>query len=192
VTEPFRKSAVANHGWILPELLTVLVLAALLSCALVQTTVCLQRCLTHWEESGRMRRTLAADMFIMSRDIRMAGSNPTGEADFSGAEAIEEEGGAQRGVRIRMDKRGSVVGSRADGDIQDPDETIFYLWDETEEVLRRNSQPLAARIVRNPGGTPVFGLIRDGPRGLLRLSLTTNAADGSLTLSTSVFIRNPS
>jgi hypothetical protein len=90
-----------------------------------------------------------------------------------------------------MDKRGSKVGSRPDGDIQDPDEVISYRWDDIDEVLRRNSQPLAARIVRNPGGVTVFDLIEEPPQGLLRLCVTTRTPDGELSLSTSVFLRNP-
>lgn len=186
-----HRSLMATQGWILSELLTVLALTALFSCALIQTTLCLQRCLTHWEESGRMRRTLSAALFIMSRDIRMAGSNPTGKADFRGLEPIEGAGESAGALRLRMDKRGSAVGSRPDGDIQDPDETILYRWDEADEVLRRNNQPMAAGIVRNPGGIPVFELIQNASGGLLRVSLSTSTSDGSLTLSTSVFLRNP-
>jgi len=178
-------------GYALAELLTVLALTAFFSCALLQTTLGLQRCLTHWEQSARMRQTLAAVLFVVSRDIRMAGCNPTGEADFEPVELNGGEGSQPRTVEIRMDKRGSKVGSRPDGDIQDPDEVIFYRWDDIHEVLRRNSQPLAARIVRNPGGVTVFDLIEEPPQGLLRLCVTTRTPDGGLSLSTSVFVRNP-
>jgi hypothetical protein len=138
-----------------------------------------------------MRQTLAAALFIVSRDIRMAGCNPTGEADLEPVELNGGDGSQPRTVEIRMDKRGSKVGSRPDGDIQDPDEVISYRWDDIDEVLRRNSQPLAARIVRNPGGVTVFDLIEEPPQGLLRLCVTTRTPDGELSLSTSVFVRNP-
>ena len=178
-------------GWALAELLTVLVLTAFFSCALLQTTLCLQRCLKQWEQSARMRQTLSAAMFLMSREIRMAGCNPTGKPVFDGASLIQDGSGAPESVEIRMDNRGSKVGSRPDGDIQDPDETILYRWDEKHQVLRRNSQPLAARIVRNPWDVPVFHLIKDSSRGLLRLFVTTGAPDGILSVSTAVCIRNP-
>ena len=178
-------------GWALAELLTVLVLTAFFSCALLQTTLCLQRCLTHWEQSARMRQTLSAAVFYMSRDIRMAGCNPTGKAAFEGASLVQDGSATPARVEIRMDKRGSTPGSRPDGDIEDPDEVIFYRWDDKHQVLRRNNQPLAARIVRNLRDAPVFALMKDSSRGLLRLLVTAGSPDGSLSLSTAVYIRNP-
>jgi len=181
----------STNGYALAELLTVLALTGFFACVLLQTTLGLQRCLNHWEQSARMRQTLGAALFIVSRDVRMAGCNPTGKASF---EAVELNGGAgtePRTVEIRMDKRGPTVGSRPDGDIEDPDEVIFYRWDDIQEVLRRNNQPLAARIVPNPGGVTTFDLIEEFPQGLLRLHVTTGTPDGGLSLSTSVFIRNP-
>ena len=180
-----------QSGWALAELLTVLVLTAFFSCALLQTTLCLQRCLTHWEQSARMRQTLSAALFYMSRDIRMAGCNPTGKAAFDGASLIQDGSATPERVEIRMDKRGPQAGSRPDGDIEDPDEVILYRWDDKHQVLRRNNQPLAARIVRNPWDAPVFTLMKDSSRGLLRLLVTAGSAEGSLSLSTAVCIRNP-
>jgi hypothetical protein len=138
-----------------------------------------------------MRQTLAAALFIASRDIRMAGCDPTGGADFQSLELSGGTGSEPRTVEVRMDKRGSKVGSRPDGDVLDPDEAILYRWDDVHKVLRRNNQPLAARVVRNPGGVTVFDLIEEPPQGLLRLCVTTGTPDGGLSLSTSVFIRNP-
>lgn len=178
-------------GWALAELLTVLVLTAFFSSALLQTTLCLQRCLTQWERSARMRQTLSSAMFLMSRDVRMAGCNPMGKATFDGASLVQEGGGAPEELEIRMDKRSSEPGSRPDGDIQDPDEVILYRWDHRHQVLRRNNQPLAVPIVRNPGDVPVFRLTKEFSRGLVRLFLTTGSSDGSLSLSTAICIRNP-
>lgn len=180
-----------QSGWALVELLTVLVLTAFFSGALFQTTLCLQRCLTHWEQSARMRQTLSAAIFYMSRDMRMAGCNPTGRAAFEGASLIQDGGKAPESVEIRMDKRGPKTGSPPDGDIEDPDEVILYRWDDKHEVLRRNNQPLAARIVLNSCGLPVFSLMKDSSRGLLRLCVTTGTPYGDLSLSTAVFMRNP-
>jgi hypothetical protein len=188
-TNPCR--AVIRGGWILAELLTVLALTAFFSAALVQTAVCLRRCMAHWEESARMRQTLSAALFIVSGDIRLAGSNPRGTADFDPAEFVPGTGGAPERLEIRMDKRGAQVGSRPDGDVEDPDEVVLYRWDDEHEVLRRNNQPLAARIVQNPGGVPVFDLIEQTPFGLVRVFVTTHPHEGRLSLSTAVFMRNP-
>ena len=57
------------NGWVLIELLTVLVLTGFFSSVLLQTTLCLQRCLTHWETSARMRLTLSAALFQMFETV---------------------------------------------------------------------------------------------------------------------------
>ncbi len=186
-----RDRASSTGGWALAELLTVLVLTGFFASALLQTTVCLRRCLAHWETSARMRQTLSASLFRMSRDFRLAGCNPKGDPSFEDAATLQEGGTAPEQVRIRMDKRGSKTGSPPDGDMKDPDEVIVYRWDDVHQVLRRNNQPLATRIVRNPWGDPVFILTKDASHGLLRMCVTTRTRGTSLTLSTAICIRNP-
>ena len=168
-----RPNATSPNGWALVELLTVLVLTGFFSAALLQTTLCLQRCLAHWDTSARMRQTLSAALFQMSRDFRVTGCNPLGEAPSEGVAVLVGEGGEPEEVRIRMDKRGAKTGSPPDGDMEDPDEFIVYQWDDEHQVLRRNHQPVAAQIVENPWGGPVFHLQEDSSRGLLRMSVTT-------------------
>ena len=178
-------------GFALVELLTALVLTGFFSSVLLQTTVALQRCLAHWETSARMRRTLSAALFQVSRDFRVTGCNPVGDAPSEGTAILLDGGTAPEQVHIRMDKRGSKPGSPPDGDMEDPDEFIVYRWDDKHQVLRRNHQPVAGRIVQNPGGGPVFRLQKDSSRGLLRMSVTTRTPEGSMSLSSAVCIRNP-
>ena len=64
-----RPKASSPNGFALVELLTVLVLTGFFSSVLLQTTLCIQRCLAHWETSARMRQTLSAALFLMSRDF---------------------------------------------------------------------------------------------------------------------------
>jgi len=180
-----------RNGFALVELLTALVLTGFFLSVLLQTTLCLQRCLAHWETSARMRQTLSAALFQMSRDFRVTGCNPVGGAAAEGTAILEDGGTAPEQVHIRMDNRGSTTGSPPDGDMEDPDEFIVYQWDDEHQVLRRNHQPVAARIVQNPWGGPVFRLEKDSSRGLLRMSLTTRTPDGSLSLTSAVCIRNP-
>ncbi len=186
-----RPNAFSPNGFALAELLTVLVLTGFFCSVLLQTTVCLQRCLAHWETSARMRQTLSAALFRMSRDFRVTGCNPTGDAVSEGTAILQDGGTAPERVQIRMDKRGAKPGSPPDGDMDDPDEFIVYRWDDKHQVLRRNNQPLAARIVRNPWGGPVFRLTKDASRGLIHMSVTTRTPEGSLSLSSAVCIRNP-
>ena len=181
----------AHDGFALVELLTVLVLTGFFSSVLLQTTLCIQRCLAHWETSARMRLTLSAALFQMSRDFRVTGCNPIGGAASEGTAILQDGGTAPEQVHIRMDKRGSKTGSPPDGDMEDPDEFIVYQWDDKHQVLRRNHQPVAGRIVQNPWGGPVFRLLKDSSRGLLRMSVTTRTPEGSMSLSSAVCIRNP-
>ena len=190
---PISKRCVAPspNGWALVELLTVLVLTGFFSSLLLQTTLCVQRCLAHWETSARMRQTLSATLFRISRDFRVTGCDPLGDA-ASEAMAILQDGGASpEQVHIRMDKRGSKTGSPPDGDMEDPDEFIVYQWDDKHQVLRRNHQPVAGGIVQNPDAGPVFRLHKDSSRGLFHIYVTTRTPETSLSLSTAVCIRNP-
>ena len=186
-----RQPRSTPNGFALVELLTVLLLTGFFSSVLLQTTLCIQRCLAHCEASARMRQTLSATLFRMSRDFRVTGCNPTGNAVSEGTAILQDGGAAPEQVHIRMDKRGPKSGSPPDGDMEDPDEFIVYRWDDKHQVLRRNHQPVAGRIVQDPGGGPVFQLQKDSSRGLLRMSLTTRTPGSSLTLSSAVCIRNP-
>jgi hypothetical protein len=186
-----RSKASSPNGFALTELLTALVLTGFLSSVLLQTTLCLQRCLAHWETSVRMRQALSAALFQMSRDFRVAGCNPIGAAPSEDTAVLQDGGTAPEQVHIRMDKRGSNTGTHPDGDMEDPDEFIVYRWDDTHQVLRRNHQPVAGRIVQNPWGGPVFHLLKDSSRGLVRMSVTTRTPNGSLSLTSAVCIRNP-
>ncbi len=183
--------AEATDGWAFAELLTVLLLTGFFVAALLQTTLCLQRCLAHWEASARMRQALSAALFQVVRDVRMAGCNPKEASAFEGAALTLPGGGAPEEVRIEMDRRGPATGSPPDGDTGDPGEVIVFRWDEPHQVLRRNNQPMAARIVRNAGGAPVFSLTKDASKGILRMLATTGTQGGRLSLSTAVCIRNP-
>jgi hypothetical protein len=180
-----------EDGWALAELLTVLVLAGFFCSVLVQTTACLQRSLAYWETSARMRQTLSAAIFRMSGDFRVTGCNPTGSAVSGETAVLQDAGTAPEQVHIRMDKRGTASGSPPDGDMEDPDEFIVYRWDDKNQVLRRNHQPMAGGIIENPPGNPVFDLLKDAARGLVRISVTTRTRRGTLSLSCSVRIRNP-
>jgi hypothetical protein len=190
MTQPKECKAPTTNGFALAELLTVLVLTGFFSSVLLQTTLCLQRCLAHWETSARMRQTLSSALFLMSRDFRVTGCNPTGDASSEGTAILQEGGTAPEQLHIRMDRRGSSPGSSPDGDMEDPDEFIVYQWDDKHQVLRRNHQPVAGQIVQNPWGGPVFRLLKYSSRGLVRMSVTTRRQEGNMSLSSAVCIRN--
>ena len=184
------RKGVLPAGWVLTELLTVMVLTIFFAGGLLQTVLSMQRMTSKWERSVSMRQSLSAALFLVCRDMRMAGCNPMHEADFQGVGLLDEGDPVHRGIQLRMDRRGKSPGSNPDGDAEDPDEDILYLWEEGESLLRRNGQPVAIRITGNPDGESVF-FREQGPEGdLLQVSLTTGFQGESLSLYTSVHVRN--
>ncbi len=179
-----------RSGWALAELLVAVVLTGFFSVVLLQATVALQRSLGHWETSVRLRQTLSASLFRMCRDFRVAGCNPLGGTVPDETAVLEDGGDRPERVRVRMDKRGNGRGTPPDGDMTDPDESVEYRWDDRNHVLRRNNQPVAMKIVRNAGEVPLFRLLREGSRGLIRVSVTARDGTESMALSSAVCIRN--
>ena len=176
-------------GWLTVELLVVLVLAGFFATVLFQTSLSLQRQVGHWDRTVRMRQALCATLFLLARDVRMAGCNPLQATTFQGLQ-VEESGNVTRLV-IRMDTRGTVPGSWPDGDANDPDERIEYRLNQVDGVLRRNGQPVMLGIADNTDGTPLFRAREAGTSALLEVALLAGQAGDTLGQSTWVQIRNP-
>ncbi len=181
---------VGSKGFSLIELLIVLTLSMFLTGAFLEVTLCIERCITAWDRSLRMRQTLSATLFYMAKDIRMAGCNPIGEYGFTAIEIVPGPGDITPGLEVKMDKRGTQPRSRPDGDILDPDEKIFFFHDSDKGILRRNGQPMALQIENNPEDEPLFDLEKSADRGLISILLTTVAGDESLSFSTAIYVRN--
>ncbi len=194
------KSAAANQrvcfkildskGFSLLELLIVLTLSMILIGAFIETTICIERCITAWDRSLRRRQTMSASLFYMTKDIRMAGCNPMEEIDFTALEIIPEDGDITVGLEVNMDKRGSATRSRPDGDIFDPDEKIFFVRHRDKGILRRNGQPMALQINDNLEDEPLFYLEKEADKRLVSMSLTTGEGDEIISFSTAVYVRN--
>jgi len=182
---------VPHGGSVLVELLVAMTVTAFFAVTLLQTVCSIHRCITHWEQSIRLRQTVSAIWVFMSRDIRMAGCNPFGTLSFPGLQ--EEAGDREPGTRfiLRMDKRGRDPRSPPDGDIQDPDERIEYRWDLTQGVLRRNGQPVALKIRDAPEENPLFKIEVDSGYGLLTVFLSAGNEELTMNFIASAFIRNP-
>jgi len=179
------------RGYALVEIVIALTVSAFLFGALVQTVISINGCVTRWDRKVRMRQALSAALLCISRDIRMAGSNPAGSAEFQGVELGEEAGGGSATVRLKMDKRGRGTGTRPDGDIEDPDEQIEYHWEAAEEILKRNGQPVAIKAVANTEGVPVFRLEKISDWALVSVALCLGREAETMSLSTAVHVRNP-
>ena len=185
-----RGAARGWGGWVLPEILVSLVLVLFFTAALVQAVTSMHRCLLAWDRGVRMRQVLAGGLFCMTRDLRMSGCNPRGAA-LPRVFDLEGAGGEGNRLTIRMDRRGREPGTWPDGDMEDADEEITYHCDFEKGVLRRNGQPMALGLRRNPDGRPLFRVRESGRFRLLETAITLAEAGESVCLSAQVQIRNP-
>lgn len=189
----WSRQGAGESGWILAEIVPALVLSALLVGVLMQSAVTMRRCVGQWDRALQMRQMLTATLWTLGRDVRMGGCDPLGVSGLQGVRLVPDVSG-EEGLRLEMDVRGTPVGSRPDGDIEDPDEQILYRWDAGRELLVRNSQPMAIRIRKNPGGESLFSLQRRGDRTLVSVFLTmgSGVADQAACLSMAFCVRNGS
>jgi len=172
-------------------MLVALTLTAFFTVALVQTCLIVHRGVSRWDRSVRTRQMLTATLHFMSRDVRLAGCNPYGNSSFLPIDPVYGPDGNISRFTLRHDKRGKEPGSGPDGDIQDPDERIEYRFDAETGALRRNHQPMALGILKNPEGAPPFELVEHHAFGHLKILLTAGESGDDMSLATSVCIRNP-
>lgn len=185
-----RNRAGRPAGWVLSELLVVLLLTGLFAAGLVGVATAIGNGVRAADRSAQLRMALCTTLFHISRDLRAAGCDPWREGEVPGID-LRREGGQDIGVELHADRRGHGPGSMPDGDAGDPDERVLYLWDRTSALLRRNGQPMLDDARGNPSRAPMFHLERDGQAGFMRVTLTAGRPDETLTLATGVCLRNP-
>ena len=97
------------------------------------------------QEVAAMQQNLRAAMFYMQREIRMAGCDPTGDANAGIVTANSDS------ISFTEDVRGDSAGSDPDGALDDPNEDITYNLDDSDgdgvdDELDRNNQTVAQNI----------------------------------------------
>lgn len=166
-----------ERGLTLIELLITIIISSLMSAAVVNTVTMQRRSYALQEQITDMVQSSRVTMAMMTREIRMAGYNPSGAA-FDGITYNTSStcGAFAPGPRIRLDLNG-------DGDTNDANEDITYCHDTTNLRLTRNTgsgnEVFAENIVAlaftyldsNGNVTAVVGDIRQ-----IRVSLTTRTA----------------
>ncbi len=133
------RSSLSTHptrGFTLIEILIAMAIGAVMMAAIVDTFVTQRKTYDLQEQIAEMTQNARIGMDMLSREIRMAGYNPAGAAfDAIPYDTTELE--------IRADLNG-------DGDPDDTDETIVYLYNsETRQIIREangDQQPLAENI----------------------------------------------
>jgi type IV pilus assembly protein PilW len=131
-------------GFTLVEVLMAMALSSVVLAALVGTFVVQRRTYVLQEQITEMVQTARAAVDMMSREIRMAGYNPTG-ADFFGIPYHATQ------LRLRADLRGDGADDPPDGDTDDPNEDITYKYYEATHQIKRKTghgyfQPFAENI----------------------------------------------
>jgi type IV pilus assembly protein PilW len=117
-------SPLDSRGFTLVELLIALTISLLLLSGVYTSFLSQQGVYSAQQEVAKMQQSLRSAIFLLQREIRMAGYDPTGNANtgFLVADANT--------IQFTADLRGDAEGSDPDSDTADPDETItFSLFD---------------------------------------------------------------
>ena len=185
-----------TSGFTLVETLLALTIGSLVISSLFHLFIIQPRLSEAQDTIRDMLQNARVALEVMTRELRMAGYNPTG-ANFDGVTYAPTQ------LRLRADLNG-------DGDTDDPDEDIRYTYDaETQQIIRADytgQEHLAERIQAftltgldaQGRSTTVSAHIRQ-----LRITLTARAAavgahattphgPNTYTLTTIVHLRNVS
>ncbi len=140
-----KKSLAGNRecGFTLLEVLISLAAGSILLGAVVSTFVLHSKSYDVREQMTEMVQTARAAMDMISREIRMAGYDPTG----AGFDAIPHDASQ---LQIRADIQGDKPDNPSDGDTNDSNENIVYSYDSKDLQIDRNTgggrQPFAENI----------------------------------------------
>jgi type IV pilus assembly protein PilW len=131
------------NGFTLVEVLVAMGLGGLLMTTVIGMFVAQRKSYEIQEQIAEMVQTARAAMDMMCREVRMAGFDPTG-ACFQGIPYHANQ------LQIVADLQGPNAHDPPDGDTDDPNEQITYVYDEKNKQIDRNSgggnQPFAENI----------------------------------------------
>ncbi|MBW2406625.1 MAG: prepilin-type N-terminal cleavage/methylation domain-containing protein [Deltaproteobacteria bacterium] len=122
-----------NSGFTIVELLVAMVITLFALGAIYSTFLNQHKSYVVQEETATMNQNLRIAMFYMEREIRMAGCDPTGNANARVLKA------SATSINFTEDVKGDLEGSDSDGDTDDANENITY-------CLKANN------LVKNTGG----------------------------------------
>ena len=122
-----------QKGFTLIELLIVMLIAGIVIASIYSAFQSQQNSYIAQDQITEMQQNLSAGLDMMSREIKMAGYDPTEKAN---ATLVSINASS---FQFTMDLNG-------DEDVADPDENINYALNNTEKQLERNTEPIAYNI----------------------------------------------
>lgn len=130
--QPVKNTAYAAPGFTIIELLIAMAVGLIVLGALCSTFIIQDRTYDVQEQISEMVQSARGAIDMMTRDIQMAGYNPTG-ATFDGVTYSTSQ------LQIQSDLNG-------DGDTGDTDENIVYAHDAANLRINRNGVPFVDNI----------------------------------------------
>lgn len=132
-----------EQGFTFVEVLIAMAIGGLLLGAVISTFVMQSKSYDVQEQMTDVVQTARAAMDMISREVRMAGYDPTG-AGFDGIPYHVAQ------LQLLADLRGANSTDPPDGDTNDPNENIIYAYDAKNLQIDRNTgggnQPFAENI----------------------------------------------
>ena len=110
-----------ENGFSMTELLVAMVISGIVMTAIYSAYYSQQRSYETTEAVSDIQQNLRAAMFIMERDIRMAGFDPTGKATIAGFHGVTSDSSST--LKISWDGADGSVPNKV---ITDPSEYIEY------------------------------------------------------------------
>jgi len=129
-----------NDGFTLVEMLVAMAIGAIVMAAVYSTYSTQQRSYILQEQVGAMQQNIRAGMYYMARDIRMAGCDPTGNANAGITAAGPTSISFTRDIRTGM----NPANNTADGNTNGWDESVIYAF--ANNQITRGGQALATNI----------------------------------------------
>jgi len=118
--QTLKFARLSNQGLTLIELMIAMTIFLLVLGAIYSTFQSQHKSYLMQEEVAAMQQNIRAAMFYMTKEIRMAGCDPTGNA---GAGIVTANADS---ISFTEDIRGDADGSDPDGATNDPNESIAY------------------------------------------------------------------
>ncbi len=133
-----------KQGFTLVELLVAMAISGIVMSGIYTVYYSQQKSYTTQDQVAAMQQNLRAAMYVMEREIRMAGCDPTRDA-YAGITTADTNS-----ISFTEDIRGDTKGSDPDGDTHDPNEDITYSLDDNDDDgdndLERNGNLIAENI----------------------------------------------